>query len=299
MRAGLPQGEEMTCVRTLSGKAAALRLRAALRSSDTICGMDDSGRFYSNLAELHSVQTAERAQYKLANEIWWADGGYGGCSTESAMIGDEGSAADVLESVKYLDDMHARLSLPSLGLAVDAGAGAGRVTKHVLLPRCRDVVLVEADPCWSALSQTYVGAAAERCRFVQARLEELTIADLGLTDDSAGGTVDLVWVQWCLQYLTDADAIRSLCTLAQVLRAPHGVMLVKENRPFHAGPDPRLFRMSTPSGPKRRYNITRPDAHHRYLFQVAGLEVLDAMPAGETCFWTLRKISPASGPPAS
>ena len=110
-------------------------------------------------------------------------------------------------------------------------------------------------------------------------------------------------MQWCLQYLTDADAIRSLCTLAQVLRAPHGVMFVKENRPFHAGPDPRLFRMSTPSGPKRRYNITRPDAHHRYLFQVAGLEVLDAMPAGETCFWTLRKIpdarATASGPPAS
>ena len=67
--------------------------------------MDDSGRFYSNLAELHSVQTAERAQYKLANEIWWADGGYGGCSTESAMIGDEGSAADVLEFVTLLREI--------------------------------------------------------------------------------------------------------------------------------------------------------------------------------------------------
>ena len=48
-----------------------------------------------------------------------------------------------------------------------------------------------------------------------------------------------------------------------------------------------MFHCDTPAGENHRYDITRPDAHHRKLFQRAGLEVLGTERGTETNFWTL------------
>jgi hypothetical protein len=49
--------------------------------------------------------------------------------------------------------------MPKLKLAsgLDAGAGVGRVTKHLLLHHCKTVHLVEASPVWSRQSRRYLG----------------------------------------------------------------------------------------------------------------------------------------------
>mmetsp|Transcript_13290 Transcript_13290/g.29207 ORF Transcript_13290/g.29207 Transcript_13290/m.29207 type:complete len:112 (-) Transcript_13290:37-372(-) len=104
-----------------------------------------------------------------------------------------------------------------------------------------------------------------------------------------GEPVDLMWIQWCLQYLTDEDVVQCLKTLAGKLRLGLGVLVVKENRPFGTAREDR-FQMDTPRGESLRYDITRPDLHHRLLFQKAGLSVDLAEQGVETNTYALRKI---------
>ena len=47
------------------------------------------------------------------------------------------------------------------------------------------------------------------------------------------------------------------------------------------------FQVDTPAGPHARYDVTRPDAHHRWLFRCAGLEVRAWEHWGETTAWVL------------
>ena len=284
----------------LRGKQGVRRMREALNSGG-ICGQDDNGRFYSCLEELWEVQERERASFYLANAAWWDDGGYGGGSVESAMIGDALSSVDVESSVGFLARLlQDRLLLQTsfikpveskrLLTALDAGAGVGRVTRNVLLPHCASVQLVEASPRWVELSREYVSDAAEahgcKCAFSTSRLEEYL---------PAKGAYDLIWVQWSLQYLTDADVIRTLEQLGQGLREasttwPAGVLIVKENTPYRPHTNHACFKMTTPEGPARRYDMVRPKAHHQALFERARMSVVECEPCDETCVWTLVKI---------
>ena len=92
--------------------------------------------------------------------------------------------------------------------------------------------------------------------------------------------------QWVLQYLTDTDVVRTLRSLKSGLSA-NGVLVLKENRPYSAANE-LLFHIDTPGGANGRYDITRPDAHHRQLFQRADMEVVSAKRGEETNFWVLR-----------
>ena len=49
--------------------------------------------------------------------------------------------------------------------------------------------------------------------------------------------------------------------------APRGRLVLKENRPYLPGTDLARFQMDTPEGENARYDVTRPDAHHRLLFE--------------------------------
>lgn len=191
------------------------------------------------------------------------------------MIGDDGGEADGEEGLAFLDrlragdgDRNATRPLGS-GRAVDAGAGVGRVTKLVLLKRYDNVRLVEADPGWSRRSRAYLGRKRSegRCTFTCARLEELGTDVIS----GWGAPMDLIWLQWTLQYLTDSDAVETLRNLAGGLVEGTGFLIVKENRPYGGARHDR-FQLETP-GCSGRYDLTRTDDHHRFLFQRAGLVV--------------------------
>jgi protein N-terminal methyltransferase len=243
-----------------------------------ICGRDDMGRFYASLNELWIEQQASRAAFYAANSAWWDDGGYNGSSDEAAMIGDDHSEADAEESSKFLDRLLRDHGL-CVASALDAGAGVGRVTKHVLLKRCGHVHLVEACETWSKQSKRYLGKKrALSCTFTNERLEEFT---------PKPDSYDLIWVQWTLQYLIDQDVIRTLKALKVSLRKA-GLMVLKENRPYLPETDHEQFQMDTPGGEHGRYDITRPDAHHRQLFEAAGLTEILCERGEETNTWVLK-----------
>jgi protein N-terminal methyltransferase len=259
---------------------------------DSIKGSDDVGNYYNTQAELAQHQELHRDGWYATNNDWWrhdGGGGYGGNTDEEAMIGDGGGEADGLEGLAFLD----RLILKSessaqnrkklkFSRAIDAGAGVGRVTKHILLKRYDTVNLVEADAGWSKRSKTYLGRKrAARCTFTCSRIEEL------VHDNDESSRIDLVWLQWTLQYLTDSDAVRTLQNLATSLILTTGILIVKENRPYGTA-RPDRFQMDTPGG-SGRYDITRSDDHHRLLFQRAGLTVNHVEEGVETNTYALSR----------
>jgi len=168
-----------------------------------------------------------------------------------------------------------------LGVALDAGAGVGRVTKGCLLRRCHEVHLLEACEAWSKQSRRYLGRKrSERCTFVNRRLE-----DFG----APSGTYDLIWAQWVFQYLTDVDAVRALESLGRSL-SPTGLMVLKENYPYWLPRNERYcaFAIDLPEGEHGRYDVTRPDSHHRILFHAARLQVVEVKRGDETVTWVLK-----------
>jgi len=247
-------------------------------SSLALGGDDDTGRAYATLGELWAMQSAQRDAFYKANDAWWAAGGYCGATDDCAMIGDDDGEAEALASAAFLDALLGRRPELRLSAVLDAGAGVGRVTKHVLLKRSGRVTLLEACPEWSRQSRRYLGKKrAASCEFLTGRIEEYV---------PRRGAFDLVWIQWVLQYLVDSDAVRALRQLASGLSAA-GVLVLKENRPYLPGADPERFQMDTPAGDNVRYDVTRSDAHHRALFKLAGLEAVEVHRGDETNTWVL------------
>jgi protein N-terminal methyltransferase len=260
---------------------------------DSIKGSDDVGNYYNTQAELAQHQELNRNGWYATNKDWWrhsGGGGYGGNTDEEAMVGDGGGEADGVEGLAFLDRLILESSSQNsntnkklkFARAIDAGAGVGRITKHILLKRYDTVNLVEADAGWSKRSKTYLGRKrAARCTFTCSRIEEL------VHDSDESSRIDLVWLQWTLQYLTDADAVETLQNLATRLILRTGILIVKENRPYGAARQDR-FQMDTPSG-SGRYDITRSDDHHRLLFQRAGLTVNQVEEGVETNTYALSR----------
>mmetsp|Transcript_11883 Transcript_11883/g.16866 ORF Transcript_11883/g.16866 Transcript_11883/m.16866 type:complete len:298 (+) Transcript_11883:97-990(+) len=242
----------------------------------TIKGTDDEGNFYTCHRDLTSTQAKHRDEFYRANELYWATGGYNGSNDDEAMIGDNGGIADGEDGLDFLDRYLAsnKSNVVSgckprrFDHAVDLGAGVGRLTKSVLLKRYNEVRLVEGDEGWSKRSRVYLGRKrAARCSFTHQRLDNLTKREVQYWEPA-----DLMWIQWTLQYLIDADVISCLRILSSGLREGSGILIVKENRPYGTQREDR-FKMDTPGGEHERYDITRNDSHHRLLFQKAGLKV--------------------------
>jgi len=234
-------------------------------------GVDDQGNFYSSLTELHLVQEENKNEWYAANLLWW-ESGYGGTTDDEAMIGDCDGESDALIGLEFLDKVLKKRPLTKISSALDCGAGVGRITKFILSKRCHgNITLIEANMHWSERSRVYLGRKrAANCQFINANL-------LDLSRHIPVKSMDLIWIQWCLQYLTDNDAIQVLATVQQCL-TQHGIIIIKENKPaVHTTGSSRLnrFQMDTPMGSEGRYDITRPNAHHQYLFAVAGLTVLE------------------------
>jgi protein N-terminal methyltransferase len=267
----------------------------------SICGSDDSGRVYDSLGALWVEQRARHLDYYAANAAWWESDGYGGATDDEAMIGDGGSAEDIEHSLRLIDTLRADRPQWQLHDALDVGAGVGRVTKHLLLRRCERACLLEPSDHWHKQSRRYLGKKrAQRCAFVCERLERHEPWNRW----DASGKYDLVWVQWTLQYLVDAHVVAALRRLAGALH-PSALIIIKENRPCAAlGKAEDQFHVDTPEGAHGRYDVTRPDEHHRWLFRCAGLDVIhsEGCVGGECTAWVLQpagRLSTAAGAAAA
>lgn len=241
-----------------------------------IHGVDDSGREYSSLSELWLSQGQQRDKFYKVNENWWVKGYEGRVSLEGTMIGDEASQEDVQHSQDFLRKaLEGMLDDPSS--ALDCGAGIGRVTKAVLLPAVTgSVTLVDQSERWLQTAKKYLEREADRCHFIQCRLETY----------QPSSSFDIIWIQWTLQYLTDEDVVHLLHNLSAGLTS-QGVIVLKEN---NMSQDSLSFHMDTP-GKEGRFDMTRSPKHLHVLVELAGLRVTHMELWDECSCWVLRCLS--------
>jgi len=157
--------------------------------------------------------------------------------------------------------------------ALDVGAGIGRVTTNVLLYLVSDVVLVEPVQSFilEALEQCKHSAELGRSHndngyaigwpgiadgsksvtFIKAPLQEFDPANpvnnaevmgrVGFVpseDDTTSG-FDILWCQWCLGHMSDADLTEFLRLSRNALRGSQSFIVVKENLCAQLGDEPR------------------------------------------------------------
>ncbi|KAK8744171.1 hypothetical protein OTU49_001030 [Cherax quadricarinatus] len=127
--------------------------------------------------------------------------------------------ADISGSDTFLRSVFKMKNPPGHGRAVDCGAGIGRITKHLLQKHFGKVDLVEQ-------CQNFLDRAKENFKGSKKIGEFLC---QGLQHFSPRpNTYDVVWCQWVLGHLTDADLEDFFRRMAYGLK-PCGVIVVKEN----------------------------------------------------------------------
>ncbi|EZF31253.1 alpha N-terminal protein methyltransferase [Trichophyton mentagrophytes] len=177
------------------------------------------------------------------------------------------SRADLLSSRSFLANIRrllpsigggtalaATAHLPPLQLGVDCGAGIGRVTEGLLSKVCEVVDIVEPVEAFAKV-------------LIEGRLKaEGKVGDVyitGLENWVPGKRYDLIWIQWCLLYLTD-DQVVQLLTRCRDALSPSGVVIVKENlntKP-HDTFDPQ------------DKSVTRAEEKYKHLFKRSGYSIM-------------------------
>ncbi|MCJ1375377.1 Alpha N-terminal protein methyltransferase 1 [Loxospora ochrophaea] len=118
-----------------------------------------------------------------------------------------------------------RTALPLLPHALDCGAGIGRVTAGFLSKIATTTDLVEPV---AAFSETARAAKMQGAGTV-GHVYVCTLQDWDPPAAVAGGKYDLIWHQWCLGHLTDAQVETHFRKCRGALKEEGGWMVVKEN----------------------------------------------------------------------
>ena len=197
------------------------RLENTLSSSSPtgIEGIDSEDDRVGTIGSLNRDYMTNRQDWYGAALDYWDD-------TEATVDGMLGGFAQLSPSdlaasqrfLLYLQDT----TRPDLRFEVscECGAGIGRVTKNMFLPlnfaRC-DIVEVSAELI--SQSPDYIGDLASRCKFYCTGLQDFA---------PKPNTYDVIWVQWCIGYLTDMDCVKFLMRMGACLRKG-GVVVIKDN----------------------------------------------------------------------
>ena len=140
------------------------------------------------------------------------------------MLGGYGHVAevDVTSSTKLL----ATLLTPEQaanGLALDCGAGIGRIAKDLLLPfGFQQVDLLDVSAAFLATATTSLASSGRLGNTYCSGMAEFDF------DTVANRRWTAIWVQWCAIYLTDAALVDFFNRAADAL-AEDGVIVLKEN----------------------------------------------------------------------
>lgn len=111
------------------------------------------------------------------------------------------SDVDIEGSELFLKSLLSSTNPPSLDVALDCGAGIGRITKHLLMPHFHTVDVVEPDEKFINHIQEFVGPYKPKLG---------TLYKVGLQEFQPIRTYDVIWNQWVLGYLTDEDLVAYL-----------------------------------------------------------------------------------------
>lgn len=169
--------EELALRRLVTPARIEARLRRVMGPDCDISGTDSGDKIYTSIRDLWDKEFQVRSERRTD---WYQKGYDYWESEENCPISDDGvlggfgrlTAVDTRDSNAFLDSV---ASGPRLGLrldrAADCGAGIGRVSKNLLLPRCGHVDLVEQSPRLLQASAGYIGVDAVRTTLVNAGLQ--------------------------------------------------------------------------------------------------------------------------------
>ncbi|KLU83993.1 hypothetical protein MAPG_03041 [Magnaporthiopsis poae ATCC 64411] len=142
--------------------------------------------------------------------------------------------------------------LRTLESALEGGAGIGRITKGLLLDIAKNVDVVEPIAKFTTALGDVAGIRS--------------VSNIGLEEwePQPGVTYDLIWTQWCLGHLTDAEVVRFLKRCKASLTPGTGLVVVKEN--LSSGENDIFDQLDS--------CVTRRDDKFLALFKAAGLRVM-------------------------
>lgn len=129
------------------------------------------------------------------------------------------SETDIAGSKVFLDEILAFDTPPATKLALDCGAGIGRVSKYVLIPRFEKVDLVEQDEKFINTAKQFIGEDNHKIE---------TLYKVGLQCFKPQKSYDLIWCQWVLGHIKDYDLI-DFFERCRISLSENGVIIVKEN----------------------------------------------------------------------
>ncbi|RPB28685.1 hypothetical protein L211DRAFT_818549 [Terfezia boudieri ATCC MYA-4762] len=142
----------------------------------------------------------------------------------------------------------------------DCGAGIGRITKDLLSHFCSTVDIIEpvekfTNAITSGKDFASLRGAGKIGDVYNVGLEHWTPKE---------GAYGLVWNQWCVGHLRDADLVAYLRRCAAGISAPNGFIIVKEN--IASGAEDIFDDQDN--------SVTRTEAKFKKLFKEAGLVVV-------------------------
>ncbi|GAB4813805.1 hypothetical protein N2152v2_000851 [Parachlorella kessleri] len=162
------------------------------------------------------------------------------CLTGALLFADDGvlggfgqvSKPDIQDSRQFLlKAFGAALQEAAEGkrhlVALDCGAGVGRVTEHLLLHFFQEVDLVE--PSAHLLAAAKQRLSGRSSNSLPKQHKAVNFFQMGLQQFMPEPQrYDVIWVQWALLYLTDDDAVAFFQRCMDNLK-PGGLIFVKEN----------------------------------------------------------------------
>lgn len=125
--------------------------------------------------------------------------------TIDGMLGGFGhiSQIDIHGSRQFLRLIFQLKEPPGKSSVVDCGAGIGRITKHLLSHIFDNIDLVEQNQAFVDQAKDYLGPAVYK--------KIGTLYNVGLQDFTPeNDKYDVIWCQWVLGHLTDADLVKFL-----------------------------------------------------------------------------------------
>lgn len=237
--------------------------------------MDADPPFERSSAPDASINRTQALEYwnSISSDVNGMLGGY----PQTSRIDLQGSSNFLTKLRRSKSQATSKQTLSPLNRVADCGAGIGRITKGLLLGVGRRVDVIEpvkkfTDELVNSLGNGEWAGDGEN---EEGKGQVGEIINLGLQDwIPISGAYDLIWNQWCLGHLTDAQLIIYLkrckdglvTTAEENGKREYGWIIVKEN-------------MSTDVRKRDIYDeedssVTRSDEKFRKLFKEAGLKIV-------------------------
>mmetsp|Transcript_7738 Transcript_7738/g.20479 ORF Transcript_7738/g.20479 Transcript_7738/m.20479 type:complete len:289 (-) Transcript_7738:641-1507(-) len=227
-------------------------------------GKDSYGRRYRTLRGMWDERLGGEKELPPEQQRWYADAKKYWSNvppTVDGMLGGLGSLSesDLSASRNFLAEAFGGSGAGGIlryDRALDVGAGIGRVTFGLLAPLFDKVDMLESDARYLEKAKSDAGR-----RGLSAKLGDQLCMGMEQFCRSPQ-KYDLIWIQWVVIYLTDADFVRFLTECQMSLR-DGGAICIKDN--------------TTKGGfvlDNEDSSITRSDKHMKDIFQSVGLHVV-------------------------